>query len=73
MTLPNLPPDDLWPLTQDNADDLLDWGFAPWVKEMGLTDFFGREGFVSMRLPLNDRLQFFSGTVCGQAVMAASA
>ncbi len=73
MTLLNLPPDDLWPLTQDNADVLFDWVFAPWVKEMGLTDFVGREGFVSMRLPLNDRLKFFSGTVCGQAVMAAIA
>ena len=55
--LPNLPPDDLWPLTQDNADALFDWVFAPWVKEMGLTDFVVREGFVSMRLPLNDGLQ----------------
>lgn len=40
---------------------------------MGLTDFVGREDFVSMHLPLNDRLKFFSGTVCGQAVMAAIA
>lgn len=30
-----------------------------------------REGFVSMRLPLNDRLKFFSGAICGQALMAA--
>ena len=71
MALPNLPPDDLWPLTQGNADTLFDWVFAPWIKEMGLTDFVVREGFVSMRLPLNDRLKFFSGAICGQAVMAA--
>ena len=38
---------------------------------MGLTDFVVREGFVSMRLPLNDQLKFFSGAVCGQALMAA--
>jgi acyl-coenzyme A thioesterase PaaI-like protein len=71
MTLRNLPPDDLWPLTQDNAQALFDWVYAPWIKEMGLTDFVVREGFVSMRLPLNDRLKFFSGAVCGQAIMAA--
>ena len=38
---------------------------------MGLTDFVVREGFASMRRLLNDRLKFFSGTVCGQAIMAA--
>ena len=48
-----------------------DWVFAPWIKEMGLTDFVVREGFCSMRLPLNDKLKFFSGAVCGQALMAA--
>ncbi len=65
------PPDGLFPLTQDNAQALFDWVYAPWIKEMGLTDFVVREGFVSMRLPLNDRLKFFSGAVCGQALMAA--
>jgi acyl-coenzyme A thioesterase PaaI-like protein len=65
------PPDGLFPLTQDNADALFDWVYAPWIKEMGLTDFVVREGYVSMRLPLNDRLKFFSGAVCGQALMAA--
>ncbi len=65
------PPDGLFPLTQDTIDTAFDFVFAPWVKELGLTDFVVREGFVSMRLPLNDRLKFFSGTVCGQALMAA--
>ncbi|MEY4269325.1 MAG: hypothetical protein RLZZ58_541 [Pseudomonadota bacterium] len=65
------PPDGLFPLTQDNAHALFDWVYAPWIKDMGLTDFVVREGFVSMRLPLNDRLKFFSGAVCGQAIMAA--
>jgi acyl-coenzyme A thioesterase PaaI-like protein len=64
-------PDGLFPLTQDNAQSVFDWVFAPWIKEMGLTDFVVREGFVSMRLPLNDHLRFFSGAVCGQALMAA--
>lgn len=66
-----IPPDGLFPLTQDNAHALFDWVYAPWIKEMGLTDFVVREGFVSMRLPLNDRLKFFSGAICGQALMAA--
>lgn len=64
-------PDGLFPLTQASVDAAFDFVFAPWVKELGLTDFTVREGFVSMRLPLNDRLKFFSGTVCGQALMAA--
>ena len=58
-------------MTQDNARALFDWVYAPWIKEMGLTDFVVLEGIVSMRLPLNDRLKFFSGAVCGQALMAA--
>lgn len=70
MTLPNLPPDDLLPVTQENAQANFDWVYAPWVKAMGLTDFVVREGFCSMRLPLGDHLKFFSGTVCGQALMA---
>lgn len=71
MVLPNLPPDDLWPLKQDNADALFDWVFAPWIKEIELTDFVVPKGFRSLRLPLNDRLKFFSGASCGRAVMAA--
>ena len=65
------PPGDPFPVTQDTAQAAFDWIFAPWIKEMGLTDFVVRNGFVSMRLPLNDRLKFFSGAVCGQALMAA--
>ena len=65
------PPNGLFPLTQGTAHAAFDWVFAPWIKEMGLTDFIVREGFVSMRLPLNDRLKFFSGAICGQALMAA--
>lgn len=65
------PPGDLFPVTHDTAQAAFDWIFAPWIKEMELTDFVVRDGFVSMRLPLNDRLKFFSGAVCGQALMAA--
>jgi acyl-coenzyme A thioesterase PaaI-like protein len=63
-------PDGLFPLTQDTASAAFEWIFAPWIQEMGLTDFVVREGFASMRLPLNDQLKFFSGAVCGQALMA---
>lgn len=65
------PPDGLFPLTQDTAETAFDWIFAPWIKDMGLTDCVIREGFCSMRLPHSDRLSFFSGAVCGQALMAA--
>jgi acyl-coenzyme A thioesterase PaaI-like protein len=65
------PPEGMFPVTQQNAHAAFQWVFAPWIQEMGLTDLIVREGFASMRLPLNDRLKFFSGAVCGQALMAA--
>ncbi len=65
------PPDGLFPVTQETVHAVFDWVYAPWIKEMGLTDFVVREGFCSMRLPLDDQLKFFSGAVCGQALMAA--
>jgi acyl-coenzyme A thioesterase PaaI-like protein len=64
-------PAGLFPLTQETAAAAFDWIFAPWIKDMGLTDYVVREGFASMRLPLHDKLKFFSGAVCGQALMAA--
>jgi len=64
-------PDGVFPVTQATVQAAFDWVYAPWIKEMGLTDFVVREGFCSMRLPLSDRLKFFSGAVCGQALMAA--
>ncbi|MFO1239071.1 MAG: PaaI family thioesterase [Sphingomonadaceae bacterium] len=67
----NALPDGLFPVTQANAVEAFDWIFAPWIKDMGLTDWEVREGVVSARLPLNDHLKFFSGAICGQALMAA--
>ena len=64
-------PEGLFPVTQDNVHVAFDWVFAAWIKEMGLKDFVVREGFVSARLPLNDRLKFVTGFVCGQALMSA--
>lgn len=65
------PPAELFPITQGTAEAAFDWIFAPWIKDMGLTDCVVREGFCSMRLPMNPRLAFFSGAICGQALMAA--
>jgi acyl-coenzyme A thioesterase PaaI-like protein len=64
-------PEGMFPVTQETVHAAFEWVYAPWIKEMGLTDFVVREGFCSMRLPLNDKLKFFSGAVCGQALMAA--
>jgi acyl-coenzyme A thioesterase PaaI-like protein len=66
-----VPPDGLFPLTQDNVHKTFDFIFAPWVKEMGFTDFVVREGYCSLRLPLIDKLKFSTGAICGQALMAA--
>ena len=49
----------------------LAWVFAPWIKGMGLCDFVVREGFCSMRLPINARLKFFSERPLRQALRAA--
>ena len=65
------PPPGFLPITQDNVLQLFDLVYAPWIKDLGLTDFVVREGFVSARLPLNDRLKFTTGFVCGQALMSA--
>jgi acyl-coenzyme A thioesterase PaaI-like protein len=65
------PPEDLFPVRTETMHAVFDWVFAPWIKEMGFTDFEVREGFFAMRLPMNDKLKFFSGAVCGQAIMAA--
>ena len=40
------PPEGLFPVTQDNVHAAFDWVFAPWIKEMGLTDFVVREGYL---------------------------
>jgi acyl-coenzyme A thioesterase PaaI-like protein len=64
-------PDGLLPVMQANVARAFDWIFAPWVKEMGFADFVVREGFASIRLPLQDKLKFFSGAMCGHALMAS--
>ena len=61
----------LIPITQDNIGVVFERVYAPWIKQMGLTDPIVREGFCSMRLPQDASLQFFSGALCGQALMSA--
>lgn len=66
------PPDGMFPLTQETALAASDFVYAPWIKEMGFADVIVREGFVSMRMPAREELKFFSGAICGQALMAAT-
>jgi acyl-coenzyme A thioesterase PaaI-like protein len=48
-----------------------DWLFAPWVKDLGLRDFSLSPAVAAATLPHNQRLEFASGAVCGQVIMAA--
>ncbi|MEO0466844.1 MAG: PaaI family thioesterase [Pseudomonadota bacterium] len=57
-------------VTQDNVLERFDFIFAPWIKQMGLTDWQVEPGRVRARLPQSTDLQFFSGAICGQAIMA---
>lgn len=63
--------DQLIPVTQENVDEAFAIIFAPWIKQMGITDFEVRQGYCSCRLPQTADLQFMSGATCGQAMMAA--
>lgn len=62
---------DFLPVTAGNDAEAFDWIYAPWIKEMGLTDFEVREGYFAARLPQSPDLQFFTGAICGQALMSA--
>ena len=62
---------DFLPVTAKTAAEAFDWVYAPWIKEMGLTDFELREGYFAARLPQSPELQFFTDAICGQALMAA--
>ncbi len=62
---------DLFPVTQTTVDAVYELIFAPWLKEIGLTDFKIEPGRASARLPEADHLKFRNGGVCGQALMAA--
>ncbi|HCS28997.1 MAG TPA: thioesterase [Spongiibacteraceae bacterium] len=59
------------PITNETVQEFYDWLFASWVKDLGLIDFDVAPGKASATLPQHERLQFVSGAVCGQAMMAA--
>lgn len=59
------------PITNETVLEFYEWLFAPWVKELGLRDFAVSPGQVIAVLPQSKRLQFVSGAVCGQVIMAA--
>ncbi len=44
--------------------------FAPWVKKLGLIDIEVGSGRASALLPQTPDIQFFTGAICGQAIMA---
>ncbi len=59
------------PVTTDTVDAAYEAIFAPWVRRLGLRDLEVSEGWATAVLPQGSELQFFSGAVCGQALMAA--
>jgi len=65
------PAQPMMPITNDNLEEWYQFVFAPWVKSMGLCDFDATVGHAAARLPNSPAIQFSSGAVCGQAIMAA--
>ena len=58
-------------INQTNVVETYEHVFAPWVKELGLTDFEVSEGKASAILPQNRALHWSAGAICGQAILAA--
>ena len=56
---------------QDNVEEVYDWLFAPWVKELGLNEIEVSEGRASAVMPQHPSLFWSGGAICGQAIMAA--
>mgnify|MGYP003627625234 FL=1 len=56
----------------EQAPELLQTLFAPWVQDLNLEVLSASEGVARLRLPFNQRLCRQGGTVCGQALMAAA-
>ena len=62
---------ELGPNTMDNVSEAYDLVFAPWVKAQGLIVLEVEIGRVKARLPQDPEQQFFTGAMCGQALMSA--
>jgi len=58
-------------ISQDNVEDVYDFLFAPWVKELGLIEIEASEGKASAIMPQNSSLFWSGGAICGQAILAA--
>jgi acyl-coenzyme A thioesterase PaaI-like protein len=71
MRLTMVDPNNFLPVSNETVVDVYEHVFAPWVKDLGLTELAVSEGEASARLPANPKLNFSSGAVCGQVIMAA--
>ena len=58
-------------VTKDNADELHEVLFAPYVKQLDINYLEVEEGRVVARLENAPEYQFVTGAVCGQVLMAA--
>lgn len=70
MPLQN-PPMHCFPLTDATVLEFYEYLFAPWVKALGIRDFLVKKGEVSAVLPQSDALNYVSGAICGQVILAA--
>lgn len=56
----------------DDADKLLQEGFAPWVQALGIKFESIAEGRALARIPVSRSLSRSGGIICGQAMMSAA-
>lgn len=61
----------LGPNRQENIEEVYALVFAPWVQRQGLEILEVEEGRVKARLRQDPEQQFFTGAMCGQALMSA--
>jgi hypothetical protein len=64
-------PSNFCPVSNETVIDVYEHVFAPWVKDLGLSELAVSRGQASARLPANPKLNFSSGAICGQVIMAA--
>ena len=61
----------LGPTTGINVKEVYELVFAPWVKKQSVEFLEVEEGRIKARLRQDPEQQFFSGAICGQAMMSA--
>lgn len=62
---------ELAPVSMQSVEEFHELVFAPWVKAQGLVFLEVEQGRAKARLPQDPQQQFFSGAMCGQALMSA--